>query len=193
MSPLVISPKEFDPKKVSLVRFDFEESQKTFEEDASKWLVIAPVRYDRRVFRIGLKAELTTDGINVANFESKVHTIGVTFTDMRDKILLEKMYDLEVATLYPYNDRFEELTNVKNQNVLYLKLKQRNGKYKTTCDVPLDPANPQNSGLYRNQPVDLELEIQYYFNFKDKKAGIYFDLTSIKTKTDEPVKRRRKD
>lgn len=193
MSNHVLSPSDFDPHAVTTPRFDFVDSMEKYEDDPKNWLVITPVRHDRRVFRIGIKGELSTDGINVGKFESgESHSIGVLFTDSADMVLYKKLYELETL-LFGMLPSDWSTTNVKESDVLYLKLKQRDGKYRAQSDIRWDPKEPKKSGLSRNQPVDIQVEIQLYFNYKEKKAGIYLDLVSLKTKTDEPVKRRKRD
>jgi hypothetical protein len=189
----IVAPSAVDTDAISVIRFDFDKSLEAFEHDHSKKIVIAPLRLQNKVFRLLLKGELFTDGINTAKFDNKVQSIGILLSNPTDTDGLKSLKDLFTNQLSIIPTQWD-IKDVMKGDVIYLKTKTKDGKYRFQSDIKLDPKDPNKNGLSRNQYVEVQVEAQVYLNFESEQAGLFFDIVSLKTKTDEhQIKRRKKE
>lgn len=189
----IVAPSAVDTDALSVIRFDFDKSLEAFEQDHSKKIVIAPLRLQNKVFRLLLKGELFTDGINTAKFDNKVQSIGILLSNPTDTDGLKSLKDLFTNQLSIIPTQWD-IKDVMKGDVIYLKTKTKDGKYRFQSDIKLDPKDPNKNGLSRNQYVEVQVEAQVYLNFESEQAGLFFDIVSLKTKTDEhQIKRRKKE
>ena len=171
--------------------FNFLEQQEIYEKDNKKYLTATPLRYQGQSIKLTLKGEVVTAGVNVAAFDKNVHSLGLSLTDQEDVDALQITESfLQTFTDFPEDWDVKDL--LKN-NVLYLKLKSRDGEYRFKSDIKMDPENPKKNTLARKDVVEVKVEMQAYINFKDHFGGYFFDVLEIKTKTAPAIKRRKKE
>lgn len=190
---LSLAPSDIDSTSLSLYKFNFDLAQAAYDSDDSKFLHVASTKYKSKVFKLILKGEITTNGINVADFPGNPHSVGFRFTNDEDSANLESLTDL-LRDLNEADDNWDVKDLLKN-DVIYLKLKlsKDKTKYAFSSDIKLDPKKPHDSPLHRHQQVEVSANLNAYFNFKDKMMGLSLQILNIKTKGEEPTKKKRKD
>lgn len=186
--------------------FSFVEKQEQFENDSKKFMTSTPLRLDGQSVKLTLKGEVVTDGIkvatlkgdvvtngvNVASFDKTVHSLGLALSDHEDLEVLKDQAEVFMNTFTDFPDNWEVKDIVKS-DVLYLKLKTKDGQYRFKSDIKMDPENPKKCNLTRKDVVEVKVEMQAYINFKDKFGGFFLDVLEIKTKSTPPVKRRKRE
>jgi hypothetical protein len=182
-----IAPKELDLDSVNTFRFDYDNLFSAFLEDDAKAFAAVELRSNKKSFKLVLVGELTTEGIHTNDYG---HSIGIVLEDAQDAKMLEELSNLFALTMTEVPKDFE-IKPVLRNGTLYLKMKEKNGKYVANCDISINPKNPKK-GLERGQPVHVEVDIKAYLNFKSKIAGFYFPIISIKTKLDGPPPKKAK-
>lgn len=189
-----MQPKNLDFAEVAPhTNFNFVDKQDQFEKDDKKFMTSTPLRYEGQSVKLTLKGEVVTDGVNVAAFDKQVHSLGITLSDNED---LEQLKDVATAMFTQVFTDFPtewEVKDIVKNDVLYLKLKTKDGQYRFKADVKMDPENPKKCNLSRKDVVEVKVEMQAYINFKDKFGGYFFDVLEIKTKTAPVIKRRKKE
>jgi len=189
---LSLSPREIDSSDLSLYKFNFKLAQAAYDSDDSKFLHLASTKYRNKIFKLVMKGEITTNGINVADFPGNPHSLGFRFSDDEDQVCMESLTNL-LADL-DVDEKWDVKEIIKN-DTLYLKLKlsKDKTKYAFNCDARLDPKKPHESPLHRHQQIEVTANLNAYFNFKDKMMGLSLQLLNIKTKGEEPSKKKKKD
>lgn len=187
-----MQPKDLDFTKVAPHNFNFVEKHELFKNDKKKFMTSTPLRFEGQSVKLTLKGEVVTDGINVASFSKDVHSLGLSLVDQED---LESFKDHEEGFTQIFTDFPTEWTvkDILKGDVLYLKLKSRDGQYRFKSDIKMDPENPKKCTLTRKDVVEVKVEMQAYINFKDEFGGYFFDVLEIKTKTTPAIKRRKKE
>lgn len=190
---LSLLPSELNSKDLTLHKFNFDLAQAAFESDEDKFLHVASTKYKNKVFKLVLKGEITTNGINVADFPGNPHSLGFRFTNDEDESALESVNNF-LVDFKEADDQWDVKDLLKN-DVIYLKLKlsKDKTKYAFSSDVKLDPKKPHDSPLHRHQQIEVSANLNAYFNFKDKMMGMTLQVLNIKTKGEEPSKKKRKD
>lgn len=188
-----MQPKEIDWLKIEPhSSFNYVEKWELYDQDKKKFMTATPLRYHGQSIKLTLKGEVVTDGINVAAFDKTVHSLGISLTDSED---LESLRDL----VDPFSHTFAdfptswEVKELLRGDVLYLKLKSKDGQYRFKSDIKMDPENPKKCNLSRKDVIEVKVEMQAYINFKDRFGGFFFDVLEMKTKTTPSIKRRKKD
>lgn len=172
--------------------FSFVEKQDQFSKDSKKFMTSTPLRLDGQSVKLTLKGEIVTDGVNVAAFDKNVHSLGIALSDHDDLALLKDQTDIFMNVFTDFPEDWEVKDLIKGE-VLYLKLKSKDGQYRFKSDIKMDPENPKKCNLTRKDVVEVKAEMQAYINFKDKFGGFFLDVLEIKTKTTPTVKRRKKE
>jgi hypothetical protein len=172
--------------------FSFVDKQGQFEQDPKKFMTSTPLRLDGQSVKVTLKGEVVTDGINVASFDKNVHSLGLALSDHEDLEILKDQADVFAHVFTSFPDDWEVKDLIKG-DVLYLKLKTKDGQYRFKTDIKMDPENPKKCNLTRKDVVEVKAEMQAYINFKDKFGGFFLDVLEIKTKAAPVIKRRKKD
>lgn len=185
---LSLSPSEVQTKNLAFHKFDFELAKGAYESEEDRFLQIASTKYNNKVFKLILKGELTTNGVNVADFPGNPHSIGFQFTNDEDMMGMESLTDL-----FKNLDESWDVKELIKKDVLYLKLKlaKDKTKYAFSSDIKLDPKKPHDAPLHRHQQVEISVSVNAYFNFKENIAGISLQLLNLKTKGEEPPKKKR--
>lgn len=188
---LSLAPTDIDSSNLTLYKFNFDLAQAAFESDSDKFLHLASTKYKNKVFKLVLDGEITTNGINVADFPGNPHSLGFRFTNDDDQAAMESLGNL--LSDLDVDDKWDVKDLIKN-DVIYLKLKlsKDKSKYAFSSDVKLDPKKPHDSPFHRNQQVEVSVNLNAYFNFKDKMMGLSLQILNIKTKGEEPAKKKKK-
>lgn len=189
---LSLTPSEIDETNVQLYKFNVDLAQAAYESDNDRFLHLASTKYKNKVFKLILKGEITTNGINVADFPGNPHSLGFRFTNDEDQVHFENLQTV-LADLN-LDDNWDLKDTIKN-DVLYLKLKlsKDKSKYAFSSDVRLDPKKPHESPLHRHQQIEVSANLNAYFNFKEKMMGLSLQILNLKTKGEEPPKKKKKD
>lgn len=169
-------------------KFSYNDAQRAFEQDKDRYLAVALLRYEGRMFRKNLKAEIFTEGISVSEYG---HSIGLILSD-EDELFFKSLedYKLDEDPEFPFMKGYEMHPILKSDR-LFLKLKTYQGKYKVKADITLDCNKPEKAPLARGDLVEVEVEIKLYLNLQEKKAGFIFDLLRLKTEKAPPIKKRK--
>ena len=187
-----MQPKDLEWKDVTPhATFNYVEKKEQFDKDDKKFMTTTALRYEGQSVKVLLKGEIVTNGINVASFDQNVHSLGLSLSDPED---LENLQELTKPFSHIFTDFPEdwEVKDLLRNDVLYLKLKTKDGKYRFKSDIKMDPENPKKVGIARSDTVEVKVEVQAYINFKQQSGGFFLDVLDIKTKT-SPAKRRKRE
>jgi hypothetical protein len=187
-----MEPKSLDWEQVTPYSFNYVDKEQDYNKDHKKFIVSTPLRYNGKSVILILKGELTTDGVNVASFDKTIHTLGLSLSQPED---LENLKELSgpFNTVFPNVPSEWDVKELLKKDVLYLKLKTKEGQYRFKSDIKMDPEDPKKCSLTRKDVIEAKVELQAYINFKDQFGGFFFDVLEIKTKTTPAIKRRKKE
>lgn len=121
-----------------------------------------------------VKGQVVTNGINEKMFgETKVFSIGLKLTDQLVLPLLAEVLDLPAE--------YEVRPFLKNE-LLFLKLRQRGGKFAFASDIPMNVNNVSKIAINRLQTIQVEIIVKAYVDTIGKVAGYMFDIVKVNTK-----------
>lgn len=127
-----------------------------------------------RTTRVTFQCEVLGEGIASSEYG---HSIYCKIIDQSTIDAYTTLNDRFVSFMEPLEE-FEINEMVKNDSI-FLKLQQRDGKYKATIIPSCTPANFEKSAVEYGSKLEVTCNIGGYVNFKDKKAGIYLSTSRI--------------
>lgn len=176
-------------KNLRITNLDLNKSLARFEESGKSFIAMGNFKINKNAFKLLLKGEITTNGINVQEFnKTPNYSLGLQLDDEKDLDSFEKLNDFISQFLEDHLPNAEDwdLNRVVKDDRIYLKLKTDPKKnFQFTSNVKVTPKNLTEQGLFRGQKVEVIAEIAPYFNFMDRKAGLSITPRSIKFETEE--------
>ena len=160
--------------------FDFDQAFDFYNQESIKFLKMIPLKSEGKEIKVTLKGTVFTNGVNVAHFDSAMHSLGVafesSFLDTLDESLKSILGLPDTITIRPFMKKYE------TQNVAYLKLKHKDGKYRFTSDIAMNQKKPEKIALIKGQEIAVEIKPMAYVNFKESFAGVSIEVVKIVTK-----------
>jgi hypothetical protein len=70
-----------------------------------------------------------------------------------------------------------------NDDSFFLKLPVKNGKYKASFDIPINPDEPEKSNIKAGTAMVLYVKPGVWINYPSNKAGVFFSIDRISVDT----------
>ena len=124
-----------------------------------------------------LKGFLTTNGVTVSDYGQ--HSIGFHFAEESEMDAFAKLMEVFDNDGFKVIDSEWSIKDIIKNDRIYLKLKTKNDKYTTRSNIKLDPKKAADAPLFRNQNVEVHLELNAYFGLEDKSCGLYCTVFNL--------------
>lgn len=154
-------------KIITAVGVDMVKATAKFDKDPKQHLQMGKFKLDGKSFKLALDGELTTNGIAENKWTNpktgKATTsfsIGIAISD-EDLEFLDGVSNILVKLLH---DPDYELTNIVKNDIIYLKVKDK--------EIFNELSNVTWPTLSHGQKFLVVLDLKFYINFKDLKAGL---------------------
>lgn len=167
---------------LKIAHFDVKKALASFEESGKNFLCMGTFRLGKNSFKISLLGELTTDGINVSEFNKQPnYSFGFRFDNEEDLTAIESLSELLADYLKEATEDDWELTAPVREEKMYIKLKTTSDKkrFNLLSNIKLDPKRLSDANLSRGQKVNVIGELGVYCNLPDKKAGVTFTARKL--------------
>lgn len=122
--------------------------------------------------RVTFNCEVQGEGITESEFG---HSIFCKITDEPTVAAFELLQDRAEAVV-PKGIEFNPF--VKNDSV-FIKLAQKDGKYKATIIPACTPATFEKSAVEYGSKIEVSCTVNLYVNFKEKKAGLFLTINRL--------------
>ena len=181
MSNLLLTPTQIiSAETLSVGNPELKKAFKKFDSNPSAFLLAGSLKLGKSTFRTNFNGTITTNGINCMEFDKKQHySLGFSFLNESDTEDFEKFE----APLYAYLlslclDDWTVTTPLKDDKI-YFKLKYKKRALNAKTNIKVDLKKLDDLDVERNQKVQVIATASYYFNLKDRKAGISMDVQRI--------------
>lgn len=150
------------------MNFDMEKATQKYEKSSSNFIALGQCKDNGKSLKIYIEGELITHGIAENKFNNSgksvtSYSLGVSLEDPTVLFLDELTSKVGiVASIFPGESY--TISNPVKDDVIYLKVKDK----KTFKDF----SNVKPEGLVRGQKVKVLLDVKFYVNLKDSKAGL---------------------
>ena len=158
------TPSQLSKSTLTTTGVDIKKAQSKFEDGGAAF-VMGNFKANGKSFKLKLVASVTSNGITENKWtnngkDSVTHSLGIKLEDDE----LEGVTELEtfLATLIP--DNFEITTVIKNNEILYPKVKD-----KKTFEAL---SNIKALQVVSGTECDILANLKFYRSFKDEKAGL---------------------
>lgn len=119
-------------------------------------------------------------------FNCEVQGEGITDSEFGHSIFCKITDDATIAAFKLLEDRADDLTPneiefnpfVKNDSV-YIKLAQKDGKYKSTIIPVCNPSTFEKSAVEYGSKIEVSCTVNMYVNFKEKKSGLFLTINRL--------------
>ena len=148
-----------------------------------KELVVVPLMNatTRSALEIQWTGQLATNGISVAEFNNaKAYSFGFKFDDKENIGFLYEPFD----KLFNNNSGWIRAPLMKN-DTLFFKLKVKDGVFRHSSNVKMNPENVHSLPLARMQKMTVDASVHAYFDLKKKIYGIYFTVNHLEIDGDD--------
>lgn len=162
---------------LKIAHFDVKKALTSYEESGKNFLCMGTFRLGKNSFKVSLQGELTTDGVNVSEFNKQLnYSFGFRFDNPDDLTAIESLSELLSDYLKEATNDDWELTLPVREEKMYIKLKTTSDKkrFNLLSNIKLDPKKLSDTTLSRGQKVNVIGELGVYCNLPDKKAGVTF-------------------
>jgi len=135
---------------------------------------------------INSKPDKSTKFGSRVSFNCEVQGEGITDSEYGHSIFCKISDDATLAAFNILQDRATDITPegiefnpfLKNDSV-FIKLAQKDGKYKAAIIPTCTPATFEKSAVEYGSKIEVSCSVNMYINFKDKKAGIYLTINRL--------------
>ena len=181
MSNLLLTPTQIiSAETLSVGNPELKKAFKKFDSNPSAFLLAGSLKLGKSTFRTNFNGTITTNGINCMEFDKKQHySIGFSFLNESDTEAFEKFEAPLTAYLLSLGlDDWTVSTPLKDDKI-YFKLKYKKRALNAKTNIKVDLKKLDDLDVERNQKVQVIATASYYFNLKDRKAGISLDVQRI--------------
>ena len=185
------------PASLSELKIKSLNSNAEFEawKSSDKTFFVSNFKDGKKPVRIVLTGELATDGINSKTFDNgPVYSFGLRLTEA-DSAALEQLvkrieHDLDAAGLKKW-----DINNPENDDRIFVKipLDKTKKKFAVKSNLKLDLKKLDDLDLYRDQTVDVHIDLGAWYNFESSKAGLFLKVTKLDFEHDEPAPKKQKN
>ena len=169
------------------IQADLTKDQTRFSKDPKKFLAMAKVRSGKKNVTFEASGEICTAGISCTDFgtdkkKKPSYSVGLLIENETEFERLHKM--LEDYCYSTFKENWEVSEPVKDEK-LYIKLKLDGSgkKFAFKSNLSLTPKKFSDAANATN--LHVEGEVQTWFNFADKKAGLIFSPKYLTFDEDE--------
>ena len=181
MSNLLLTPTQIiSAETLSVGNPELKKALRKFDSNPSAFLLAGSLKLGKSTFRTNFNGTITTNGINCMEFDKKQHySLGFSFLNESDQDAFEKFEAPLTAYLLSLGlDDWTVSTPLKDDKI-YFKLKYKKRALNAKTNVKVDLKKLDDLDVERNQAVQVIATASYYFNLKDRKAGISLDVQRI--------------